>query len=46
MATATANIPTHLAHWFLVREQFEPVPDTPGLYRLAHPEQDGLRRTR
>lgn len=43
---ATANIPSHLAHWFLVREQFEPVPDTPGLYRLTHPEQDGLRRTR
>ncbi|NGO48195.1 hypothetical protein [Streptomyces ureilyticus] len=46
MATATANIPAHLAHWFLIREQFEPVPDTPGLYRLTHPEQDGIRRTR
>ncbi|MER5215373.1 hypothetical protein ABT063_33710 [Streptomyces sp. NPDC002838] len=45
MATATANIPAHLAHWFLVREQFEPVPDTPGLYRLTRPEQDGFRRT-
>ncbi|MEU7401321.1 hypothetical protein [Streptomyces sp. NPDC044948] len=46
MAAATANIPAHLADWFLVREQFEPVPDTPGLYRLTHPEQDGIRRTR
>ncbi|MFG3136492.1 hypothetical protein ACGFZA_09760 [Streptomyces sp. NPDC048211] len=46
VAAATANIPAHLADWFLVREQFEPVPDTPGLYRLAHPEQDGIRRTR
>ncbi|GGS92859.1 hypothetical protein GCM10010254_10980 [Streptomyces chromofuscus] len=46
VATATANIPAHLAHWFLVREQFEPVPDTPGLYRLTRPEQDGFRRTR
>ncbi|WP_078916235.1 hypothetical protein [Streptomyces viridochromogenes] len=46
MAAATANIPAHLADWFLVREQFEPVPGTPGLYRLTHPEQDGTRRTR
>ncbi|MFJ9327303.1 hypothetical protein ACIRPN_17975 [Streptomyces sp. NPDC101230] len=46
MAAASANIPAHLADWFLVREQFEPVPDTPGLYRLTHPEKDGIRRTR
>ncbi|MGW2917764.1 hypothetical protein ACWDBF_07850 [Streptomyces angustmyceticus] len=46
MAAAPANIPAHLADWFLVREQFEPVPGTPGLYRLTHPEQDGIRRTR
>ncbi|NUS85585.1 MAG: hypothetical protein HOY75_23355 [Streptomyces sp.] len=46
MAAATANIPAHLADWFLVREQFEPVPGTPGLYRLTNPEQDGIRRTR
>ncbi|MFD9069107.1 hypothetical protein [Streptomyces lasiicapitis] len=45
-AAATANIPAHLADWFLVREQFEPVPDIPGLYRLSNPEQDGIRRTR
>ncbi|WP_043267083.1 hypothetical protein [Streptomyces sp. CT34] len=42
----TANIPTHLAHWFLVREQFVPVLATPGLYRLTNPDQDGMRRTR
>ncbi|MEV0259010.1 hypothetical protein AB0H82_32695 [Streptomyces sp. NPDC050732] len=30
----------------LTREQFEPVPDTPGLYRLTQPEQDGHRRAR
>ncbi|MGZ2362089.1 hypothetical protein LRE75_36440 [Streptomyces sp. 372A] len=46
MAAATANIPAHIADWFLVREQFEPVPDTPGLYRLTDPENDGIRRTR
>ncbi|WP_371551365.1 hypothetical protein OG266_38330 [Streptomyces sp. NBC_00554] len=46
MAAATARIPAHLANWFLVREQFEPVPDTPGLYRLTNPEQDGTRHTR
>ncbi|MER7026236.1 MULTISPECIES: hypothetical protein [Streptomyces] len=46
VAAATANIPAHVADWFLVREQFEPVPDAPGLYRLTHPEQDGVRRTR
>ncbi|WP_435217573.1 hypothetical protein [Streptomyces sp. bgisy034] len=36
----------HLAEWFLTREQFEPVPGNPGLYRLAQPEQDGQRRAR
>ncbi|MGW2698370.1 hypothetical protein [Streptomyces sp. NPDC001296] len=36
----------HLAQWFLVREQFEPVPDEPGLFRLSEPERDGPRRTR
>ncbi|MEV5878065.1 hypothetical protein AB0L75_28330 [Streptomyces sp. NPDC052101] len=46
VAAATANVPAHLAHWYLERVQFEPVPDTPGLYRLANPEQDGLRRAR
>ncbi|MDG9700921.1 hypothetical protein [Streptomyces sp. DH37] len=35
-----------LAHWFLVREQFEPVPGKPGMFRLTEPERDGPRRTR
>ncbi|WP_239567316.1 hypothetical protein [Streptomyces sp. G44] len=30
----------------LTREQFEPVPATPGLYRLTQPDQDGRRRAR
>ncbi|MDX3855666.1 hypothetical protein [Streptomyces sp. AK02-01A] len=38
--------PAHLAEWFLVREQFERVPGTAGLYRLTDPETDGPRRTR
>ncbi|MFJ3019498.1 hypothetical protein ACIPH4_00855 [Streptomyces tendae] len=42
----TSSIPQHLAHWFLEREQFEPVPGEPGLYRLSEPERDGVRRTR
>ncbi|MGW2721076.1 hypothetical protein [Streptomyces sp. NPDC001492] len=46
MAAAHPNIPAHLAHWYLEREQFEPVPHAPGLYRLTNPEQDGLRRAR
>ncbi|MFD5111692.1 hypothetical protein ACFWNG_05145 [Streptomyces sp. NPDC058391] len=46
VASATSNMPSHLAHWFLVREQFEPVPDQPGLFRLTEPERDGPRRTR
>lgn len=36
----------HLGEWFLTREQFEPVPDIPGLYRLTQPDQDGQRRAR
>ncbi|MFG2430310.1 hypothetical protein [Streptomyces sp. NPDC048590] len=46
VASSTASMPAHLAHWFLEREQFEPVPDEPGLYRLSEPERDGARRTR
>ncbi|MDT0438715.1 MULTISPECIES: hypothetical protein [Streptomyces] len=45
VASFTSLIPQHLAHWFLEREQFEPVPDEPGLYRLSEPERDGPRRT-
>ncbi|MER0483155.1 hypothetical protein ABR737_33290 [Streptomyces sp. Edi2] len=46
VATFSSSMPAHLAHWFLVREQFEPVPDQPGLFRLTEPERDGPRRTR
>ncbi|MEW1599418.1 hypothetical protein [Streptomyces sp. NPDC093808] len=46
VAAFTSSIPSHLAHWFLEREQFEPVPGEPGLYRLSEPERDGPRRTR
>jgi hypothetical protein len=46
VASFTSSMPAHLAHWFLVREQFEPVPGEPGLYRLSEPERDGPRRTR
>ncbi|EGX58822.1 hypothetical protein SZN_15788 [Streptomyces zinciresistens K42] len=46
VASSTAFLPTHLAHRFLEHEQFEPVPDEPGLYRLSEAERDGARRTR
>ncbi|GHH95417.1 hypothetical protein GCM10017779_58740 [Streptomyces capillispiralis] len=46
VASFTASMPAHLAHWYLEREQFEPVPGEPGLYRLSEPERDGVRRTR
>ncbi len=46
VATATAAMPAHLAHWYLTRETFEPVPGSPGLFRLTEPERDGPRRTR
>ncbi|MCP3821396.1 hypothetical protein NLX86_25860 [Streptomyces sp. A3M-1-3] len=46
VAAFTSSMPAHLAHWFLVREQFEPVLGEPGLFRLTEPERDGPRRTR
>ncbi|WP_053800719.1 hypothetical protein [Streptomyces rimosus] len=46
VAVPTDRFPAHLAHWYLVREQFVPVHEAPRLYRLTHPHQDGLRRTR
>ncbi|WUS29324.1 hypothetical protein OG357_05925 [Streptomyces sp. NBC_01255] len=46
VASFTSSVPSHLAHWFLVREQFEPVPGEPRLFRLTDPEHDGSRRTR
>ncbi|MFB7630511.1 hypothetical protein ACFC0M_06120 [Streptomyces sp. NPDC056149] len=39
-------MPAHLAHWYLTRQQFEPIPERPGMYRLTNPDQDGMRRTR
>ncbi|MFE0188005.1 hypothetical protein [Streptomyces sp. NPDC058989] len=44
VAAFNSSLPAHLAHWYLEREQFEPVPDQPGLFRLAEPERDGPRR--
>ncbi|MFJ8676325.1 hypothetical protein [Streptomyces sp. NPDC093589] len=46
VAAFNSSLPAHLADWFLVREQFESVPDEPGLYRLTETERDGPRRTR
>ncbi|WP_414169086.1 hypothetical protein ACMATS_24680 [Streptoverticillium reticulum] len=46
VATAAPTMPANLAHWFLTREQFEPVPEQPGMYRLTNPDYDGMRRTR
>ncbi|MFE2942943.1 hypothetical protein ACFXKG_28380 [Streptomyces sp. NPDC059255] len=46
VASATPSVSGHLAHWYLTREQFEPVPDAPGLFRLAEPDREGARRTR
>ncbi|MFJ9216519.1 hypothetical protein ACIRJL_10330 [Streptomyces sp. NPDC102383] len=46
VASFASSVPVHLAHWYLEREQFEPVPGDPGLYRLSEPERDGPRRTR
>ncbi|MEW2620885.1 hypothetical protein [Streptomyces sp. NPDC048106] len=46
VASFTSSMPAHLAHWYLKREQFEPLPGKPGLYRLSEPERDGVRRTR
>lgn len=46
VAAFTPSMPAHLARWFLVREQFEPVPGHPRLFRLTQPERDGPRRAR
>ncbi|MFF0448027.1 hypothetical protein ACFYT4_16730 [Streptomyces sp. NPDC004609] len=44
--SSRADLPAHIADWYLVRLQFEAVPDRPGLYRLSDPGRDGLRRAR
>ncbi|MGA5556160.1 hypothetical protein [Streptomyces lavendulocolor] len=46
VASFTPSMPSHLAQWFLLREEFEPVAGQPGLFRLSEPERDGPRRTR
>ncbi|MFI9423397.1 hypothetical protein ACIG54_07500 [Streptomyces achromogenes] len=46
VAAFTATMPAHLGHWFLTREQFEPVPGHPALFRLTEPGRDGARRAR
>ncbi|KUO04606.1 hypothetical protein [Streptomyces caeruleatus] len=46
VASFTSSVPAHIAHWYLEREQFEPIPGERGLYRLNEPERDGSRRTR
>ncbi|MFC8708876.1 MULTISPECIES: hypothetical protein [unclassified Streptomyces] len=46
VAIANEGFPAHLAHWYLTREQFEPVPGHTGLFRLTEPKRDGPRRTR
>jgi hypothetical protein len=39
-------MPAHIADWYLIHEQFEQVPERPGLYRLTDPGRDGLHRGR
>ncbi|MEU5083733.1 MULTISPECIES: hypothetical protein [Streptomyces] len=46
VAAFTTTMPAHLGHWFLTREQFEPVPGHPTLFRLTEPGRDGARRAR
>ncbi|MEU7086863.1 hypothetical protein [Streptomyces achromogenes] len=46
VAAVPATMPAHLGHWFLTREQFEPVPGHPALFRLTEPDRDGARRAR
>ncbi|MFF3979733.1 hypothetical protein [Streptomyces sp. NPDC001828] len=46
VASFASALPAHVAHWYLERQQFEPIPDEPGLFRLSEPERDGPRRIR
>ncbi|MEU3008082.1 hypothetical protein [Streptomyces sp. NPDC006863] len=46
VASFTSPMPARLAHWYLEREQFEPIPGEPALFRLSEPERDGVRRAR
>ncbi|MEU9373765.1 hypothetical protein AB0D94_08360 [Streptomyces sp. NPDC048255] len=46
VARPTTAITSHLAAWYLEREQFEPVPGRADLFRLTQPDHDLRRRTR
>ncbi|MFF5438856.1 hypothetical protein [Streptomyces achromogenes] len=46
VAAPAATMPAHVGAWFLTREQFEPVPGHPALFRLTEPGRDGARRAR
>lgn len=46
VARPTTAITSHLAAWYLEREQFEPVPGRADLFRLAQPDHDLRRRAR
>ncbi|MEU8543199.1 hypothetical protein AB0C52_24980 [Streptomyces sp. NPDC048717] len=46
VARPTAAVTPHLAHWYLIREMFEPVPGKPHLYQLTYPDRDPERRGR
>ncbi|MFE5718705.1 hypothetical protein [Streptomyces erythrochromogenes] len=44
VARASTAITSHLAAWYLEREQFEPVPGQSDLFRLTQPDHDLRRR--
>jgi hypothetical protein len=46
VARPTTEITSHLATWYLVREQLELVPGTVDLYRLTRQDHDPWRRGR
>ncbi|MFJ9789409.1 hypothetical protein [Streptomyces globosus] len=46
VARPTTAITSHLAAWYLEREQFEPVPGQADLFRLTQPDHDLRRRAR
>ncbi|MFF9980466.1 hypothetical protein [Streptomyces erythrochromogenes] len=46
VARPTTAITSHLAAWYLEREQFEPVPGRADLFRLTQPDHDLRRRAR
>ncbi|WP_329376986.1 hypothetical protein OG625_05830 [Streptomyces sp. NBC_01351] len=46
VARPTTAITSHLAAWYLEREQFEPAPGRADLFRLTQPDHDLRRRAR